>query len=70
VQRGSALTGLPNEQGIPLPTTHEGLCKYASTTDSNYFVLSQQLVDIAATSIQRAREKFKTYNDLSNIKRM
>lgn len=57
--------GLPNEKGIPLSTTHEGLCKFASTTDPNYIILCQQIVDLTSVSVEKVSERLKCHMQLS-----
>lgn len=57
--------GLPNEKSMPLSATHEGLCKFASKEDPNYFKLCQQVVDLATVSVQRVTEQLKSDMELS-----
>ncbi|KAL9117656.1 MAG: hypothetical protein Q9187_005805 [Circinaria calcarea] len=65
VQQGAAVMGLPNEKGMPLSATHEGLCKFASTRDPNYSKLCQQVVDLATVSVERVSERLKFDIELS-----
>lgn len=57
--------GLPNEKLMPLSTTHKGLCKFATTADPNYFILCQQIVDLATVSIEKISERLKCDVQLS-----
>lgn len=41
---------------IPLPTTHEGICKFVPG-DPNYYVVAQQIVDVVDVSVEKLREQ-------------
>jgi hypothetical protein len=39
VKKSSAVTGLPNEQSVPLNANHRGVCKFDSPSDDNFLAV-------------------------------
>jgi hypothetical protein len=48
--------GISTEKGIGMAATYEGMCKFSSVDDGNYYILSQQILDLATLSIMKIRE--------------